>query len=419
MKNSWLLAPLALLLLGNGAPSTDYSARVAAILKKTPLIDGHNDWPETMREREGDARWTLDLREGWDRKPVPYNTDIAMLRKGMVGGQFWSVYVSAALPGLEQVQQTLQQIDLVKNIVARYPNDFALARTAADVRRIHASGRIASMIGVEGGGQINGDLSILRTYAELGAGYLTLTHSRTIEWADFATDNPKHGGLTPFGEAVVHELNRLGMLVDLSHVSEETMQDVLRITRAPVIYSHSGARALDDHPRNVSDETLKLVAKNGGVVMVNYAPAYVTDAYRRWDAERGAERARLNMPPFGGLFIGQPEKAKAAMEEWDRKNPRPRVTLSDVADHIEHIARVAGVDNVGLGSDFDGTGNELPEGLQNATTYPALMAELLRRGWKDADVAKVAGGNVLRAMEGAEKTAAAMKSELPGTMQLK
>lgn len=419
MKKAWLLAPLALLLLGNGAPSTDYSARVAAILKKTPLIDGHNDWPETMREREGDARWTLDLREGWDKKPVPYNTDIAMLRKGMVGGQFWSVYVSANLPGLEQVQETLQQIDLVKNIVARYPNDFALARTAADVRRIHASGRIASMLGVEGGGQINGDLSILRTYAELGAGYLTLTHSRTIEWADSATDNPKHGGLTPFGEAVVHELNRLGMLVDLSHVSEETMQDALRISKAPVIYSHSGARALDDHPRNVSDETLKLVAKNGGVVMVNYAPSYVTDAYRRWDADRGAERARLNMPPFGGLFIGQPEKAKAAMDEWDRKNPRPKVTLSDVADHIDHIAKVAGVDNVGLGSDFDGTGNELPEGLQNATTYPALMAELLRRGWKDADVAKVAGGNVLRAMEGAEKTAAAMKGELPGTMQLK
>jgi len=417
MKQAWLLAPLALLLLGNGAPSTDYSARVAAILKKTPLIDGHNDWPETMREREGDARWTLDLREGWDKKPVPYNTDIAMLRKGMVGGQFWSVYVSANLPGLEQ--ETLQQIDLVKNIVARYPNDFALARTAADVRRIHASGRIASMLGVEGGGQINGDLSILRTYAELGAGYLTLTHSRTIEWADSATDNPKHGGLTPFGEAVVHELNRLGMLVDLSHVSEETMQDALRISKAPVIYSHSGARALDDHPRNVSDETLKLVAKNGGVVMVNYAPSYVTDAYRRWDADRGAERARLNMPPFGGLFIGQPEKAKAAMDEWDRKNPRPKVTLSDVADHIDHIAKVAGVDNVGLGSDFDGTGNELPEGLQNATTYPALMAELLRRGWKDADVAKVAGGNVLRAMEGAEKAAAAMKGELPGTMQLK
>lgn len=419
MKKPWLLAPLALLLLGNGPSSTDYGARVAAILKKTPLIDGHNDWPETMREREGDARWTLDLREGWDKKPVPYNTDISLLRKGMVGGQFWSVYVSANLPGLEQVQETLQQIDLVKTIVARYPNDFALARTAADVRRIHASGRIASMIGVEGGGQINGDLSILRTYAALGAGYLTLTHSRTIEWADSATDNPRHGGLTPFGEAVVHELNRLGMLVDLSHVSEETMQDALRVSKAPVIYSHSGARALDDHPRNVSDETLKLVARNGGVVMVNYAPAYVTDAYRRWDAERGAERARLNMPPFGGLFIGQPDKAKAAMDEWDRKNPPPKVTLSDVADHIEHIAKVAGVDHVGLGSDFDGTGNALPEGLKDASTYPALMAELLRRGWSDADVAKVAGGNVLRAMEGAEKTAAAMKNELPATVQLK
>jgi membrane dipeptidase len=415
MKNAWL-APLALLLLANGPSSTDYSARVAAILKKTPLVDGHNDWPEAMLGREGDKRWTLDLREGLDKKPEPYNTDIARLRKGMVGGQFWSVYVSPRLPGLEQVQETLQQIDLVKNIVARYPNDFAMARTAADIRRIHASGKIASLIGVEGGGQINGDLSILRTYAALGAGYLTLTHSITIDWADSATDNPKHDGLTPFGEAVVHEINRLGMLVDLSHVSEATMRDALRVAKAPVIYSHSSARALDDHPRNVSDDVLRLVAANGGVVMVNYAPGYVSDAYRRWDAERGAQRARLNMPPFGGLLIGQPEKAKAAMEEWERQNPAPRVTLSQVADHIEHVAKVAGVDHVGIGSDFDGTGNELPDGLNDVTTYPALLAELLRRGWSDVDVAKLAGNNVLRAMEGAEKTAAAMKGELPVTV---
>ena len=219
------------------------------------------------------------------------------------------------------------------------------------------------MIGVEGGNQIDDSLSVLRAYHELGAGYLTLTHSRTIEWADSATDNPRHDGLTPFGEAVVHELNRIGMLVDLSHVSERTMRDALRVSKAPVIFSHSSARALDDHPRDVSDDVLKLVAANGGVVMVNFAPAYLSDAYRRWSAEAAAEGTRLNAPPFGGLYIGQPDKAAAALAEWKRQHPAPRVTLSDVADHIEHIAKVAGVDHVGIGSDFDGVDNVLPEGL--------------------------------------------------------
>jgi membrane dipeptidase len=245
------------------SPATqDYQARVARVLRATPLIDGHNDWPETLREREGDKRWTIDLTD-LSKSPEAYNTDIVRLRKGMVGGQFWSVYVSANLPGKQQVEETLEQIDLVKAIVARYPETFALARTAADVRRAHArQDRLDDRR--RGGGQIDGNLSILRTYAALGAGYLTLTHSRTIEWADSATDNPQHDGLTPFGEQIVAELNRLGMLVDLSHVSEATMRDALRVSKAPVIYSHSGARAVDDHPRNVSDETLKLVAANGG-----------------------------------------------------------------------------------------------------------------------------------------------------------
>ncbi|RJF91513.1 dipeptidase [Sphingomonas cavernae] len=391
----------------------NYEARVAGVLKATPLIDGHNDWPEALREREGEKLWALDLRKGLAAKPVPYNTDIERLRRGMVGGQFWSVYVSADLPGLEQIKQTLEQIDVVHGLVERYPNDFALARTAEDVRRIHASGKIASLIGVEGGGQIDGSLSVLRTYHDLGAGYLTLTHSRTISWADSATDNPKHDGLTPFGETVVHELNRLGMLVDLSHVSEATMKDALRVSRAPVIYSHSNARAVNDHPRNVSDEVLKLVAANGGVVMVNYANSYVSEAYRRWSSDAAAERTRLNAPPFGGLYIGQPERAAAAFAEWQRKHPAPKVTLSQVADHIEHIARVAGIDHVGLGSDFDGVGNALPSGLEDVTTYPALFAELMRRGWSDADVAKLAGENVLRVMATAEKVAASMAGEPP------
>jgi membrane dipeptidase len=385
------------------APAPDYAARVAKVLRATPLIDGHNDWPEALRENEGDKRWDLDLTD-LSATPGRYNTDIARLRKGMVGGQFWSVWVSPELPGDEQVIQTLEQIDLVRSIVGRYPQAFVLARTAADVRRAHASGRIASMIGVEGGGQIDGNLSILRTYAALGAGYLTLTHSRTIDWADSATDNPRHGGLTDFGKQVVRELNRLGMLVDLAHVSEGVMRDAIAVSSAPVIFSHSSARAVDDHPRNVSDDVLRLLQANGGIVMVNYASPYVSDAYRRWAADSAAEKTRLNAPPFGGLDIGQPKKAAADYAEWLKTHPAPRVTLSEVADHIEHIAKVAGVDHVGIGSDFDGVGNQLPEGLSDVSTYPALLAELMRRGWKDQDVAKLAGGNLLRVMEAAERT---------------
>jgi len=391
------------------------AARVARILKDTPLIDGHNDWAESLREREGEGRWSIDLTQGLDRKPMPYNTDIARLRRGMVGGQFWSAWVSSGLEPLEQVKQTIEEIDLIRDIVARYPQTFELAVTAADIRRIHKAGRIASMIGVEGGNQIDNSFAVLRAYKALGAGYLTLTHSRTIEWADSATDNPKHGGLTPFGEAVVHELNRLGMLVDLAHVNEDTMRAALRISKAPVIFSHSGARGVDDHPRNVSDAVLKLVAANGGVVMVNFSRGYVSDAYRKWQAEESAEKARLNSPPFGGLLIGQPDKAAAAMAEWRKANPAPKVTLSQVADHIDHIAKVAGIDHVGIGSDYDGVDNSLPEGLESVADYPALLAEMLRRGWSDADAAKLAGGNVLRVMAQAERVAASMKAELPAT----
>jgi membrane dipeptidase len=380
----------------------DYNARVARVLRTTPLIDGHNDWPEALREREGEARWTADLTD-LSRSSVRYNTDITRLRKGLVGGQFWSVWVSSALSGKEQVEQTLEQIDLVKSIAARYPQTFIMARTAEDVVRAHAAGKIACLIGVEGGGQIDNNLSVLRSYAALGAGYLTLTHSRTIEWADSATDDPKHNGLTDFGRSVVRELNRLGMLVDISHVSEATMRDALAVSKAPVIFSHSSARAIDDHPRNVSDTVLKLVSANGGVVMVNYAPAYVSDAYRHWSADSVAEKSRLNSPPFDGLDIGQPEKAKADYALWLKDHPAPLVTLSQVADHIVHIAQVAGVDHVGLGSDFDGVGDALPAGLEDVATYPALLAELMRRGWSDADVAKLAGGNVLRVMRAAER----------------
>jgi membrane dipeptidase len=410
-----LLAALLAASLCAPAFATDIDTRVARLLRATPLIDGHNDWPEVLREREGERRWTMDLRQGLASRPVPYNTDIARLRQGMVGGQFWSVYVDADLPGLEQVKQTLEQIDLVKQIVARYPDTFEMARTAADVRRIHKAGRIAAMIGVEGGGQIDESLSVLRAYHDLGAGYLTLTHVKTISWADSATDDPRHDGLTPFGEAVVHELNRIGMLVDLSHVSEATMRDALRVSQAPVIFSHSGARALDDHPRDVSDDVLRLVARNGGVVMVTYAVGYVSDARRRWSADQAAEKTRLNAPPYGGLYVGQPDKAAAALAAWTTAHPAPPVTLAEVADHIEHVARVAGIDHVGIGSDFDGVDNALPIGLGDVATYPALLGELMRRGWSDADVTKLAGGNVLRVMAAAEAVAARMKAEVPAT----
>ena len=418
-RSTIILAVIASLAAVSASAAPSLEARAAAILKATPLIDGHNDWAEAMRDREGDGRWTLDLTHGLAARPIPYNTDIARLRAGHVGGQFWSVFVSADLPPLEQVKETLEQIDLVKNIVARYPHDFALARTAADVRRIHAQGRIASLIGIEGGGQIDASLSVLRAYHDLGAGYLSLTHVKTIEWADSATDNPQHDGLAPFGRAVVAELNRLGMLVDLSHVSEATMRAALAVSRAPVIFSHSSARALDDHPRNVSDDVLKLVAANGGVVLVNFAGIYISDDFRRWSADEAAEKTRLNAPPYAGLFVGQPDKAAAALAAWNTSHPAPRVTLAMVADHIDHIARVAGVDHVGLGSDFDGVGNSLPEGLTGVDTYPALLAELLRRGFSDADVAKVAGGNVLRVLAAAEAVARNLATVLPATASLR
>jgi len=407
------MAIAALLVLASGLAASpvsaqDVQARVTRVLKSTPLIDGHNDWPELLREREGDGRWTVDLRNRLGTGDELYNTDIARLRQGMVGGQFWSVWVSPNLPGLEQVKETIEQIALVHSLAERYPDDFAMARTAADVRRIHKSGRIASLIGVEGGGQIDGSLGVLRAYRAQGASYLTLTHSRNIEWADSATENPKHDGLTEFGEAVVRELNRLGMLVDLSHVSEATMFDALRVSKAPVMFSHSNARALVDHPRNVSDAVLKQVAANDGVVMVNFAPIYISDAFRLWSSDRDAEKTRLNAPPFGGLYIGQPERAAAALAAWEREHPQPSVTLAMVADHIEHIVRIAGVDHVGIGSDFDGAGKNLPAGLGDVSTYPELLAELMRRGWSDADIARLAGGNILRVLAEAEAVAQSM-----------
>ena len=413
-------ALLGVLLAASGitsAAENDFAARVDRILAATPLIDGHNDLPWELRDRTKGALASIDLRSDTTKLPVPAGgaplmTDIPRLRAGRVGGQFWSVWVPTELKGNDAVQATLEQIDLVKRMVATYPADFQMAYTAADVRRIHRSGKIASLIGVEGGHSINGSLATLRTMYDLGARYMTLTHTQNTAWADSATDTPVHHGLTPFGLDVVREMNRLGMLVDLSHVSPEAMKAALAVTEAPVIFSHSSARAINSHPRNVPDDVLQLVAKNGGVVMVNFYPAYVSEASNQWEADYAAERTRYNSPPYAGLYIGQPEKAKAALDSWEKAHPKPVVTLSEVADHIEHIRKVAGIDHVGLGSDFDGI-PEGPKGLEGVDRYPALLEEMMRRGWSDADVAKLAGLNVLRVMEQAEQVAARLRAARP------
>ncbi len=396
------------------APDPALERRIAHLLAAYPVIDGHNDLAWEIRDRYHSDLAAIDLAA--DTAGLPHAagsaalmTDLLRLHAGGVGGQFWSVWVPVTITGPAAVKATLEQIDLVKRFTARYPRDLAMAYTAADVRRVIASHRIASLIGVEGGHQIDDSLAVLRQYYDAGARYMTLTHTSNTSWADSATDAPAHHGLTPFGVEVVHEMNRLGMLVDLSHVSPETMRAALAATAAPVIFSHSSARALVDHPRNVDDDVLRAVAANGGVVMINFAPGYVSDARRHWDADLAAEKVRYDSPPYAGLYIGQPERAAAALAEWQRAHPQPHATLAQVADHIEHVRAVAGADHVGLGSDFDGI-PDAPDGLGGVDRYPALLAELARRGWSDADLGKLAGGNVLRVMAAAEQVAARQRA---------
>ena len=385
----------------------DYQHRIEQVLVQTPLIDGHNDLPWEIRERFKSDVAAVNLMADTSHLPVEAGqaalmTDIPRLRAGHVGAQFWSVWIPVSTQGFEAVQMTLEQIDLVKRMSAQYPSDFAMAYTAADIRRIHKSRKIASLIGIEGGHQINNSLAVLRQMYDAGARYMTLTHTTNTAWADSATDTPAHHGLTPFGVEVVREMNRLGMLVDLSHVSPDTMRAALAASQAPIIFSHSSARALNDHPRNVPDDVLRAVAANGGVVMVNFAPPYVSAARNHWEADHAAERTRFNSPPYAGLYIGQPERAKVALAEWEAQHPMPVTTLAQVADHVEHIRQVAGVEHVGIGSDFDGI-PDAPVGLEGVDRYPALLAELMRRGWSDADISKLAGENLLRALTTAEQ----------------
>jgi membrane dipeptidase len=362
-----------------------------------------------LRMGFGEGWWSVDLKADSRTFKRPLHTDIARLRAGHVGGQFWSVYVPASVTGPAAVKATLEQIDIVHGIVKRYPQDFELAGTAADVRRIQKAGRIASLLGVEGGSQIDNDLAVLRMYHSLGVRYMTLTHTKHSDWADSANEAPRPEPLTAFGKQVIGEMNRIGMLVDLSHVSPETMRAVLAVTRAPVIFSHSSARGLADHPRNVPDDVLGLVKANGGVVMVNFVPQFIDSARIAHSAARSGEFTRTNL-----LYLGQPDRAAAAMAAWDKANPAPEVTLAVVADHIDYIVKTAGEDHVGIGADYDGIA-ELPIGLEGVETYPALFAELIRRGWKDAQLMKLAGGNILRALGQAEAVAASMKDAVPLT----
>jgi len=395
------------------------SARVEHVLAETPVIDGHNDLPWEIRTKFGNVG-NLDLAadtsnlHGKDGSDVHLMTDIPRLRKGHVGAQFWSVWIPASVTGPEAVQMTLEQIDIVRNMVAKYPKDFEMASTADDIQRIEKAGRIASLIGVEGGHQIDNSLAVLREYYALGARYMTLTHFKNTDWADSATDKPEHHGLTAFGRAVVHEMNRLGMLVDLSHVSPDTMKAALETTQAPVMFSHSSARALDDHPRDVPDDVLRMVKQNHGIVMANFYPAFVSQAAASWDAARAGASAK-----FDALYVGQPDRAKAAMDKWRKEHPQPQATIAQVADHIDHIRKIAGVESVGIGSDFDGI-EVTPVGLDGVDKYPALFEELARRGWTDDELAGLAGRNLLRVMREAEQAAAKLQAqEAPSNATIK
>lgn len=395
-----MLALTPTLALAQAAPTRAELARIDRILRRTPLIDGHNDLPEQIHDNYGGDLSRVDLTADTRTLSTPLHTDIPRLRQGRVGAQFWSVYVPAELQGAASAEAVRVQIDLVRQMVAQHPNVFELAQTADDIVRIHRAGRIASMFGMEGGEPINNNLAILREFRANGVLYMTLCHSKTTSWVDSATDAPQHGGLSPFGEDVVREMNRIGMLVDLSHVSADAMRDALRVSTAPVIFSHSSAFALTPHPRNVPDDVLRMVHENGGVVMVNFYPGFTDNEVRNWAANRNAEEARLK-----ALNPGDPSAVTAGLAAWTAANARPEATLSDIADHIDHIGQVAGRENVGIGSDFDGV-PFLPQGLDGVEDYPALLVEMQRRGWSDAEIAGLAGGNLLRALRGAERVAA-------------
>jgi membrane dipeptidase len=398
---------IVVLILAATAALAQTASRVDRILTEVPLIDGHNDLPWEYHERVKNHLAAIDIAQDQSKLAKPLHTDIARLRQGRLGAQFWSVYVPVELKGADAVVATMNQIDVVHRLAAAYPETFELAYTADDITRIHKSGRIASLIGMEGGHSIANSLAALRELYRLGARYMTITHTASTDWADSESGAPLHNGLTPFGKIVIGEMNRLGMLVDLSHVSPKTMNDVLDVSAAPVIFSHSSARALVDHPRNVPDDVLERLKDNDGVVMVTFVPSFDSDKVRLHNADQSAEEARLK-----DLLRGDAQKVKEAMVKWDAANPAPRATIGDVADHVEHVMKVAGVDHVGIGSDFDGI-TSTPAGLESVADYPRLFEELIRRGHSDDELKKLAGLNVLRVMKKAEAVAARLQKERP------
>ena len=407
-----MLAGVALTIAAAPAGARTPEQTAEAALRAAPVWDGHNDVPEQLRERRknliadfdfGDTTGTADPAK--DEQAM--HTDLARLRKGKVGAQFWSVWVSTDLSDLEAVQAVIEQIDVTKRLIARYPRDLQYVATAADVEKAMRAGRVASLIGMEGGHSIGNSLAVLRQMYALGARYMTLTHSKNTTWADSATDAPTHDGLTDFGRDVVREMQRIGMLVDLSHVSEATMLDTLEVAKAPVMFSHSGARAIASHPRNVPDTVLDRLKANGGIVMVVTLPSYVSDEVRDWSNRETAERARL-----AEVHVGDSKAAEAATEAWTTANPAPRSTITQLADHVDYIVKRVGIDHVGVGADFDGM-SSTTQGMDDVSGYPALFVELARRGYSRADLEKIASGNMLRVMRAAEAYAAAHRGDPP------
>jgi membrane dipeptidase len=374
---------------------TDLNTEARDLLGRFPLIDGHNDLPWALRVRPGDDVSQVNLAAPVDGT----HTDLPRLAAGRVGAQFWSVYVPATLAGDGAVAAVLEQIDLTRRLIADYPQALGLALTADDVERVFASGRVASLLGAEGGHAIADSLGVLRMLYALGVRYMTLTHNANTGWADSATDEPQAGGLTDFGRDVVREMQRIGMLVDLSHVAVSTMHHALDVAQAPVIFSHSSAKAVTDSPRNVPDDVLARLASNSGVCMVTFVPAFVSQECADWVASLKAEAAGRGLDPrdLSQLF--------SIKDEWTAAHPLPEATLTQVADHVDHVRRIAGVEHVGLGGDFDGT-DDVTVGLEDVSRYPALFAELLRRGWSESDCRALAGGNVLRVLRAAESYAA-------------
>jgi len=413
MKPAQLCLFAAAAMLGAPLAARTPEQVAEAALKAAPVWDGHNDVPMQLRDRFGNVLSNLDFH---DTRHVPtgeeggfdaMQTDLARLRQGKVGAQFWSVYVPAGLSEPEAVQTTIEQIDVTKRLIARYPNDLALALNSADVERAWKGGRIASLMGMEGGGSIGSSLGVLRQMYDLGARYLTLTHSKTLSWADSATDAPKHGGLTDFGRDVVREMQRIGMLVDLSHVSEETMLDALEVARAPVIFSHSGSRAVAGHARNVPDSVLARLKANGGIVMVVALPGFISEEQRQWYASHQAEEARLKT-----LWQGQPSIVERELKAWNDAHPAPPATVFQMADHVDHIRQVAGIDHIGIGGDYDGMPSG-PQGMEDVSGYPALFVELAKRGYSQQDLEKIASRNMMRVLKATEAYAAAHRAAPP------